>query len=146
MSAALRRKRRQIQFTLLKEGETTTLDVRDESGTKLDSSILAPFFSSVAASTKSDTAYTLVLGDAGYVIETTASSATTITVPASSTVDFPVGTVIELLQYGSGKITVAPYSGVIIRTASSLTSRAQYSSLALRKRDTDEWIISGDLT
>jgi hypothetical protein len=35
---------------------------------------------------------------------------------------------------GSGAVTVAPASGVTLRTPSSLSSRAQYSTIALRKR------------
>ena len=92
------------------------------------------------------TAYTLALTDAGLVVECTSASATTITVPVSTSVAFPVGTVIEILQYGAGQVTIAAASGVTLRNPSSLTTRAQYSSISLRMRATDEWVVSGDLT
>lgn len=100
----------------------------------------------VTASTQAGTTYTLVLADAGTAIEFTAASAITLTVPPNSTVAFPVGTVIELLQYGTGTLTVAPGAGVTIRSADGLLSaRTQYSTLSLRKRATNEWVLAGDL-
>lgn len=90
--------------------------------------------------------YTLVLADAGTVVEGTKGTAQNITVPPNSSVAFPIGTVIELCQYGAGQLTVVAGAGVTLRNPSSLTSRAQYSSLSLRKRATDEWIVGGDVT
>jgi hypothetical protein len=90
--------------------------------------------------------YTLALSDADTVLEMNTASGATVTVPPASSVGFPIGTVIEILQYGAGQVTIAPGVGVTLRTASSLTTRVQYSSVALRLRATNEWIISGDLT
>lgn len=100
----------------------------------------------LGSNAQSGAAYTLALADAGLVVETTSASAVTITVPANATVAFPVGTVIEVLQYGAGQVTIAAASGVTLRSASSLTTRAQYSSVALRLRAANEWVVSGDLT
>lgn len=100
----------------------------------------------LAATTQAGTAYTLALGDAGTAVELTSGSAVGVTVPPNSGVAFPVGTVVELVQAGAGQVTITPGGGVTVRTASSLTSRAQWSVLCLRKRATDEWIASGDLT
>ena len=90
--------------------------------------------------------YMLVLSDAGKLIESTGSSAFTLTVPNSSSVAFATGTVIQVLQYGTGQVTLAPAAGVTLRFASSLTSRAQYSALVIRNRGSNEWIVSGDAT
>lgn len=90
--------------------------------------------------------YTLVLADAQTVVEGTKATAQTVTVPPNSTTAFPIGTVIEVVQYGAGQITLTAGGGVTIRTSSSLTTRAQYSSVGLRKRATDEWVATGDLT
>lgn len=106
---------------------------------------LAPYLATVAPNAQAGS-YTLAIGDAGASIDVTGSSAATITVPANSAVAFPIGTVVEILQYGTGQVTVAAAGGVTLRTASSLTTRAQYSSLSIRKRATNEWIVSGDLT
>lgn len=89
--------------------------------------------------------YTLALSDAGNVVEMNAAAANTLTVPPNSSVAFPIGTLIGVDQIGSGKTTIAPGSGVTIRSAGGLTSlKEQYSSVTLRKRATDEWILVGD--
>jgi hypothetical protein len=98
------------------------------------------------ATTKTGTAYTLALADANTVIETTNASAVTVTIPPNSAVAFAIGTTIELMQYGAGALTVAAGIGVTIRSTDGLLSaRTQYSSLSLRKRGTNEWVLAGDL-
>jgi hypothetical protein len=90
--------------------------------------------------------YVLVLADMGSAIEMNVAGANTLTVPPNSSVAFPIGTVVEVMQYGAGQTTLTPGSGVTIRTASSLTTRAQYSTVSVRKTATDEWVAAGDLT
>ncbi len=91
--------------------------------------------------------YTLVLADAGKAIDVDSASATTVTVPPNASVAFPVGTVIEVCRYGTGTVAIAAGAGVTLRSRDSLTSIAvQYSSVSLRKRATDEWIVVGDLS
>lgn len=97
------------------------------------------------ATQQSGTTYTLALTDSGTTIETTSATAVTITVPTNATVAFPVGTVINFLQYGAGQITFSPASGVTLRTPSTLQTRAQYSVAQLRQRATNEWTVAGDL-
>lgn len=102
--------------------------------------------SGIAATTQA-VSYTLALTDAGTTVEITSASAVSITVPPNSSVAFDVGTVIELCQYGAGQVTIAPGSGVTLRTATgTLTTRAQYSTVSIRQRATDEWVVSGDLS
>lgn len=90
------------------------------------------------------TAYTLAVADAGKVVEVTSASGVTITVPTNASVAIPVDTIVYVCQMGAGQVTIAPAGGVTLRYASSLTTRAQYSTLLLRKRDTNEWVIGGD--
>ncbi|MGE5612706.1 MAG: hypothetical protein ACM3UO_00325 [Bacillota bacterium] len=99
----------------------------------------------INTNSQSGTTYTLVLSDAGQVIETTNSSAVTVTIPLNSSVAFPVGTIIQVCQVGTGQVTIAG-SGVTKNAVSSLTTRTQWSTLTLRKRATDTWLISGDAT
>ncbi len=98
----------------------------------------------VGKNTQVGTAYTLALTDGGKVVEMDNAAANTLTVPPNATVAFPVGTIIEVYRMGVGVTTVAAGTGVIVRNAGSL--RAQYSTAALRKRATDEWVLGGDLT
>ena len=100
----------------------------------------------VTATTQAGTSYTLVLADAGTAVEFTSASSVTVTVPPNASVAYATGTIIELLRYGAGTLTVAPGAGVTIRSPGSLLSaNSQYSSLSLRKRATNEWVLAGDL-
>jgi len=91
--------------------------------------------------------YILTLNDANKIIEIDSGDANTVTVPASTSVDFPIGTSIDILRYGEGETTITPDSGVTIRSTESNTILTnQYSAATLYKRDTDEWVLIGDLS
>lgn len=97
----------------------------------------------VSTVTESTTARTLGLTDAGTTVECTNAAGCTVTVPANATVAFPVGTVIALLQAAAGTVTVAAGGGVTLDSLGGLlTSAGQYSTVTLRKRATDEWVVS----
>lgn len=100
----------------------------------------------IPMTTQSGTSYTLGLADAGSVIETTSASAVTVTIPTNATVALPVGSVIEVMQAGTGQVTFTAASGVTLRTPASQTTRTQWSTVGLRKRFVDTWVLSGDLT
>lgn len=127
----------------LKDGIVSTAKLDGTVQSKLTS---IDTISLMNASAQAGTSYTLTLANAGTAVEFTSSSAVTVTVPPNSLAAFSTGTVIELLQYGSGTLTVAAGAGVTIRSANNLLSaRTQYSSLSLRKRATNEWVLAGDL-
>ena len=59
------------------------------------------------------TTYTLALTDGNNtMVELSNASAITLTVPLNSSVAFPVGSQVNLLQTGAGQVTVAGASGV----------------------------------
>jgi len=90
-------------------------------------------------------AYTLVLGDDGKVVEMSNASGTTLTVPLFSSVAFPTGTIITIIQTGAGQTTIAGAVGVTVNGTPGLKLRAQYSAAALICRGTNLWIAVGDL-
>lgn len=90
-------------------------------------------------------AYTLALTDDGKVVEMSNASGTTLTIPLNSSVAFPVGTQIVVIQTGAGQTTIAGASGVTVNGTPGLKLRAQYSSCVCLKRATDTWILLGDL-
>lgn len=91
--------------------------------------------------------YTLVLGDAGKLVEMNVASANTLTVPPNSSVAFPVGSQVALRQYGAGVTTVTAGAGVTIRSRGGLVATAgTYAEATLTKRATDEWVLSGDIS
>jgi hypothetical protein len=87
--------------------------------------------------------YTLVLGDAFKVIEYTSASNYTVTIPPNSSVSFPVGTVVNVYRGSTGTVAVTAGSGVTVRNAGSIAY--QFGEVSLRKRDTDEWVLSGQV-
>ena len=92
------------------------------------------------------TTYTLVLGDAGEIVEMNNASANTLTVPPNSSVAFPVNTRIDINQHGAGLTTVAAGAGVTVRSLTGLVSQGQYAGMSLWKRATDEWVLYGGTT
>ena len=91
------------------------------------------------------TSYTFVIGDRLKVVTLNNSSAITLTVPPNSSVAFAVGTSIDIIQLGSGQVTVAGGSGVTVNSTPTLKLRAQYSVGSCLKIATDTWIFMGDL-
>jgi hypothetical protein len=93
--------------------------------------------------------YTLVLTDANKLIEMNiTSTANTVSVPTNASVAFPIGTQINITQYGTGKTQIlAVTSGTTsIRSTPGSYLRDRYSSATLIKRATDEWYLIGDLS
>jgi len=93
------------------------------------------------------TSYTLVLTDANNaVVELSNTSAITVTVPLNSSVAFPIGSQIQLLQTNTGQVTVAGAGGVTVNANPGLKLRGQWSFATLVKRATDTWVLVGDVT
>jgi hypothetical protein len=90
--------------------------------------------------------YVLALSDDGKLVEMGVGSANTLTVPPSSSVDFPIGTTLVIVQTGSGQTTLTAGAGVTINGTPGLKLRVQWSSATLIKRGTDAWIAMGDLS
>ena len=90
--------------------------------------------------------YTLVLTDAGKVIEINSGSSENVTIPPNSSVAFPIGTQIVVVRLGSGAVVITEGSGVTTRSDEDKNKiKSQYSSCVLIKHETDEWYILGNL-
>ena len=90
--------------------------------------------------------YTLVLTDAGKVIEINSGSSENVTIPPNSSVAFPVGTQIVVVRLGAGAVVIVEGSGVTTRSDGDKAKiKSQYSSCVLIKHETDEWYILGNL-
>ena len=90
--------------------------------------------------------YTLVLGDAGKVIEINSGSAENVTIPPNGDVAFPLGTQIVIVRLGAGDVTIVEGSGVTTRSDGDKAKiKAQYGSCVLIKHETNEWYILGNL-
>ena len=93
------------------------------------------------------TTYTFAIADHGKLVTSSNGSAQTLTVPPNSSVAYPIGADITVMQLGSGQVTIAAGSGVTLYAADSeLKTRVQYSAATLTKVASDSWLVAGDLT
>jgi hypothetical protein len=91
------------------------------------------------------TDFTLSLPQASGVIECNNAVGLNVTVPTFAAVAFPLNTIIEIVQVGAGAVSIVAASGVVLRNAdNAFGTRAVWSSITLRKRATNEWVVSGD--
>ena len=90
--------------------------------------------------------YTLVLADKNKIVEMGVATGNNLTVPPNSSVAFPVGSQINILQTGIGQTTIVEGAGVTVNRTPGLKLRAQWSSATLIKRATDSWVLVGDLS
>jgi len=93
-------------------------------------------------------AYTLgALTERDSLIEVshTGASAVNVTIPADSTLNFPIGTSIDVLQTSTGSVAIAAGAGVTVNATPGLTLRTQWSSATLLKRAANTWVVYGDL-
>lgn len=97
--------------------------------------------------TLTTTGHTLEAVDLGSILETTGSSAVTVTIPAQTAVPFEVGSLINVTQVGAGVATVTAAALVSLNgiVGGSVALDGQWSGVALTKRGADAWIIQGAL-
>lgn len=106
--------------------------------------------SKVTLNAQTGTTYTFVLADADQKLVTASNaSAQTYTIPPNSSVAFPTGTVLNIIQIGAGQVTFAQGSGVTIAsnggTSTAPKLRVQYSAASAIKVGTDSWYVVGDI-
>jgi len=94
------------------------------------------------------TAYTLVLADAGKHIfhPSTDANVRTFTIPANSSVAYPIGTAITFINMTSNVVTIAITTDTMYLSSAGTTgsrSLAQYGSATAIKMTSTTWLISG---
>jgi hypothetical protein len=95
---------------------------------------------------QTSTSYTLVLGDRDKLVELDNASAITLTVPTNSSVAFPIGTQILLVQKGAGQVTIQGDTGVTVYAEDSrVKTVGQYAMATLVKCASDTWYLGGNL-
>ena len=92
------------------------------------------------------TSRALTDADFGAVLICDSASPITLTMPLNSTTPIDVESSLVAVQWGAGKVTVAPAAGVTLRSVGALAStRAQFAQLTVYKTDTNEILLGGDL-
>ena len=96
--------------------------------------------------------YTAVLTDnRNKLVRMNVASANDFLIPTNANVAFPIGSVINVTQLGTGATTIkAVTSGTTTITSTGATStapvlRARYSAASCIKVGTDTWLVVGDL-
>lgn len=102
---------------------------------------------SITTITPKTDSYTLSnLNERDTIVEISKASATTLTIPTNASVAYPVGTTIDIIQTGSGQVTIAGAGGVTVNATPGLKLRTQWSSATLLKRAENTWLVYGDLS
>jgi hypothetical protein len=69
----------------------------------------------------------------------------TVIIPTNLSNPWPIGSNCEVMQAGTGKITVTGQAGVTLNAPDGqFKTRVQWSTLILEKRGENEWLVSGD--
>lgn len=91
-------------------------------------------------------AYTFVLGDAETLVKMTGGSPVNFTIPLNSSVAFPLGTQLNVLQEGAGQVTIVGTGGVtVVSEGSKFKTKAQWAIATAIKLDTNTWVVVGNL-
>ena len=100
-----------------------------------------------ALNDQTGTTYTLALADQYQVLVTRSNAAaSTLTIPTNSSVAFPVGTVITVLNKGVGLVSIAGAVGVTVLSAGAvpaIPTLAQYKTCALIQTSANNWFVVG---
>jgi hypothetical protein len=84
--------------------------------------------------------YTLTANDSKGVVIMDSNDPVTVTVPATLSAGF----FCQIIQKGTGQVTVVEASGVTINSANGTKTRARYSSIGVLMESGTEGYISGD--
>lgn len=90
--------------------------------------------------------YTLVLADAGDHIYRGSGGAATWTIPANSSVAYPIGTAITFINLSATSVSIAITSDIMYLSSAGTTGTrtlAQYGSATAIKITSTSWLISG---
>jgi hypothetical protein len=88
---------------------------------------------------------TLEVEQAGKLIKCTNSSSINIVIPTNEAEEFSIGQRVDIIQYGTGQVTVLGDTGVDVRSTPTNKLRARYSTASIIKIAENEWVLAGDL-
>jgi hypothetical protein len=109
----------------------TSLSLANKVDTKVDYAL--------PVNAQTGTTYTFVLADGLRLTTASNAASSTYTIPPQSSVVWLDNSVIRLVNYGAGVVTVAGGSGVTVTNAA--TTLAQFESVALIRTGSDAWTL-----
>lgn len=133
--------------TISQSGTTFSVATGGVDSAQIADGAVDPVHVTGAINAQTGTSYTLVLGDAFKSVTMTNGSANTLTIPANSSVAFPVGARLDVWMGGAGTTTIAGDTGVTLNgvSAGSGDMGAQYGAASLLKIATDTWLVAGNI-
>ena len=81
--------------------------------------------------------HTLELADRNKVVAFNGTNAQTVTIPADTTVNFPIGSVVYIARVNTGSLTLAAAGGVTVTRSGTFGVGEE---IYVRKRDANSWI------
>ena len=122
----------------------TDINIASSSATAYITGLIFPTLTTTSLGPTA-TAYTLPLTDASKILFCTNTATLTITIPLNSAVAFGQGATIDVIQGGSGKVTLAGAAGVTVNALGSFFStKGQYAVIsAIKTNSTDTWMVFG---
>lgn len=93
---------------------------------------------------QSGTTYTLLSSDESKIILCDNAASISVTIPSNTTAPLPIGFISHIHQENAGQVTLVPDTGVTLLYATSLKTRARYSSLSVMKTATNTFKVIGD--
>lgn len=99
--------------------------------------------------TQKTSGYTLQHQDTGRIIEMNVSSPSYLWIPSftgASGVNYTIGTEVKVLRAGTSTVSITGAAGVTINTGVGYDIMSQWKMATLLKRDTNSWVITGDIS
>lgn len=111
---------------------TVSLDLANKVDTKADYAM--------PANTQTGTTYTFVLADGLKLTTASNASPVTLTIPPQSSVVWPNNTILRVVNYGAGAVTIA--GGVGVTVTNTAKTLAQFESAALIRTASNAWTLA----
>jgi len=99
-------------------------------------------FTVVQAINNKTASYSAVLSDSGKLITFNSTSAMTFTVPSAA--GFPIGSRIDVVQLGTGQVTVTVSGSYTLLSSNGFKLRYPYSRAKMTLINVNTWVLGGD--
>jgi hypothetical protein len=131
-----------VNLTSLENSQVLSYDSTSSQWTNLTLDFSGDFSPRLLTETTTRTEnYTITLNDINRVVPMNGTSLT-VTIPNSTTTDFPLGSVVAVYNLASTDVNVLGAAGVTVRNSGLID---QYGEVSLRKRGANEWVLAGDI-
>jgi hypothetical protein len=107
--------------------------------------VTQPIGTAIGTAATAGSTYVLTTADSGRLLMCAGTASGTVQVPLNSTQPFAVGQKVDLVQMGTGLVTVTIASGGTLDSTPSAILRTKYSAASVVKINTNEWLLMGDL-